>query len=395
MRIGVLAAGAVPNPTTGGGALTQWTVLRWLVERGHEVTLFHLESDVFADPSGVSREDRLAAVEALGARIVPVEPTVRGPLARGSVATRVRRFNRPRAEELFPEMRQADAVRTAFGTVKPQAAWVYHFEALAGSRGLRGIVPRAAAVGDPPHLPRLHHWRLRPSVHGGVRLLSTLAWQPRLARGLLRECESAGAFAAHHARQLGVEYLRTPVPDPSPTTRRERPRPTVLLIGHLAGAVTLEGLRVFRSVLPQLERENVEVRVVGGHEPPEWLRESPAVVLAGHREDATEELVSAHALVVPTSIPLGVRVRVITAWSHGTPVVAHAANAQGIPELVHEDNALLAASPDALAREILRAVGDEALRTRLGASGRSTYERAFAPEVAAAAVEERLRSVAR
>lgn len=390
MKVAAVAAGAVPNPTTGGGALTQWTVIRWLVERGHDVTVCHLESGVFADPSGVSREDRLGALEALGARVETVAPVVRGPIPRGSAATRVRRLLRPRDEELFPEQRQAPAVRAAVERLSPDVAWVYHFEALAASRGLRSVVPRLAAVGDPPQLPRLHHWRLRPTARGAARLASTLAWQPRAARRLLHECEDAGAFAAHHARQLGVAYLRTPVPDVERAGRRERDEPTVLLMGHLSGAVTIEGLRVFRRVLPELERAGVQVRVVGGHEPPAWLRDSPSVELAGHREDAAEEFERAHALVVPTSIPLGIRVRVITAWSFATPVVAHRANAQGTPELAHGENALLADSPEELGREILRALGDADLRRRLGEGGRATYERAFAPQVAAAAIESKL-----
>jgi glycosyltransferase involved in cell wall biosynthesis len=394
VKVAVVAAGAVPNPTTGGGALTQWTVIRWLVERGHDVTVCHLESGVFADPSGVSREERLAALEALGARVEAVAPAVRGPIPRGTAATRARRLVRPSDEELFPDLRQAPAVRAAVERVAPDAAWVYHFEALAASRGLAGVVPRFAAVGDPPHLPRLYHWRLRPTAHGAARLASTLAWQPRAARRLLRECERAGAFAAHHARELGVEYLRTPVPDTGRSGRREPAEPTVLLMGHLSGAVTIEGLRVFRKALPVLERAGVRVRVVGGHEPPAWLRESAAVELAGHREEAAEDFERAHVLVVPTSIPLGIRVRVITAWSLATPVVAHRANARGTPELAHGENALLAGSAEELAQETLRALGDAELRRRLGAGGRATYERAFAPAVAAAAIESRLASLA-
>ena len=395
MRIAAVAAGAVPNPATGGGALTQWTVIRWLLERGHEVSVLHLESGVFTDPSGVSREERLAALEALGARVVPVEPVTRRPIPRGSALTRIRRLARPRDEELFPDLRQAAAVTAAVERVAPEAAWVYHFEALAASRGLRGLVPRFAAVGDPPHLPRLHHWRLNRRASTLPRLASTLAWQPRLARRLLRECEASGAFAAHHARELGVDYLRTPVPDSERSGRREPAQPTVLLMGHMSGAVTVEGLRVFREALPVLEREGVAVRVVGGHEPPGWLRRSPAVTLAGHSEEAAEEFEAAHVLVVPTSIPLGIRVRIVTGWSLETPVVAHRANALGIPELAHGENALLAGSPGDLAAQVLRGVRDDELRRRIGAGGRRAYETLFAPSVAAAAIERRLTALAR
>ena len=393
MRVAIVSAGAVPNPTTGGGALTQWTVVKWLVEQGHEVTVCHLHSDVFTDPSGMPREARHDALRALGANVVVVEPVTREPIPRGGALARGRRLVRPRDEELYPDLRQAPAMRAAIERIAPDVAWVYHFEALTASHTLRGVVPRFAAVGDPSHLPRLYHWRLRPTARGALRLASTLAWQPPLERRLLRACEAAGAFAAHHAAQLGVEYLRTPVPDER-VPRRESRDPTVLLMGHLSGAVTVEGLRVFRRVLPALEREGVRVRVVGGHDSPTWLRESAVVELAGHREEAAEDFATAHVLVVPTSIPLGIRVRVITAWSFGTPVVAHRANANGIPELAHGENALLASSPEELSEHTLRALRDEDLRRRLEVRGRETYERFFAPPVAARAIEDRLAALA-
>ena len=77
MRVAAVSAGAVPNPTTGGGALTQWTVIRWLVERGHDVTVCHLSGDAFVDPSGVARAERVRALERLGARVELVEPAER------------------------------------------------------------------------------------------------------------------------------------------------------------------------------------------------------------------------------------------------------------------------------------------------------------------------------
>src|SRR5207253_2364022 len=75
--------------------------------------------------------------------------------------------------------------------------------------------------------------------------------QPRVLVRLLQECAAAGAFAAHHSAWLrsrgvaGCEYLRTPVPDPGPVERREADRPRILLVGHMKGVVTLEGLRSF------------------------------------------------------------------------------------------------------------------------------------------------------
>jgi glycosyltransferase involved in cell wall biosynthesis len=239
---------------------------------------------------------------------------------------------------------------------------------------------------------------------------------PRLLVRLLNECEASGNFAAHHAAWLrrrgasGCEYYRTPIQD-SPgddwlaaRQRHQRGggRLRLLLIGHLRGVSTLDGLDVIASgVLPRLERtlgaDGFEVRIVGGYDPPPHLQaalDRPSVRFLGHLEHPDEEFAAADALLVPTAIPLGTRVRIISAFSFGCPVIAHQANALGIPELVDGANVLLGRSGEELAQATTRVAGDAELQRRLENAGRATYERFFAPSVAAARIEETLRRIA-
>jgi glycosyltransferase involved in cell wall biosynthesis len=184
--------------------------------------------------------------------------------------------------------------------------------------------------------------------------------------------------------------------------RHEADKPRVLLVGHLKGAVTLEGLQRFATgVLPRLEAElgadGFEVRLAGGFDPPPKLARAldrPSVHLLGHVEDAGPEFRSAHVMLVPNSITLGIRVRIITAFAYGCCIVTDRANTLGIPELAHEHNALIADSPEGLARETVRALGDSALRARLGAAARETYERAFQPRIAVGRIADTLERIA-
>jgi glycosyltransferase involved in cell wall biosynthesis len=422
VKVAVVVAGAVPNPAQSGSAVTVWTIVGHLLASGHEVGVVVLHGDRIDDP-GARLEERVEALRALGAdvRLVPsrADGVVDG-LA-GDPRARLRRAWRPPDVELVPHLVDADAVAEAVEETGAEVVYAYHWEAVAATRGLRGRIPRFATVVDLPQLSAWYRWRATPGRFGRAGL-SRLVWLqarvralPPLLVELLEECEAAGNFAAHHAAWLrrrgasGCAYYRTPIEDrPGERWREARDRhprggaPRLLLIGHLRGASTLDGLDLFANgVLPRLERElgenGLEVRLAGGYELPERLRQAlsrPSVHLLGHLERPDDEFSGADALVVPTSIPLGTRVRILSAFSFGCPVVAHEANAEGIPELADGENALLGRSADDLAAAVLRLVRDRALARRLEGGGRGAYERHFAPAVAAAAVESTLRALA-
>jgi hypothetical protein len=417
VKIAVLLEGGVPNPEQSGSTLTVWTTIRWLLDAGHEVFVVVLHAE-HSSPVLIERMAKLrelgAAAELISSNSENVFDGMRtGPIARG------RRLWSPTDPELLPTLLDASRVREIIGDFGPDAAYVYHWEALAASRLLD--VPRFAAVVDLPQYSALYRWRATPgklsrrSVSRLLWLQARLRRLPRLMVGLLEECESYANFAAHHAawlRRHGAKrcaYMHIPVEDaggPAWRVRRDaeraKDRPLLLLIGHMRGVSTIDGLTRFaRDVLPRLERalgpEGFEVRVIGAYDVPAHLERPlsrPSVRLLGHVDDIAAEFARATATVVATSIPLGTRVRILTAFSHGAPVVAHEANAFGIPELAPRRNVLLGGGGRGLADQLLRVLGDGQLERQLEGGGRETYERFFAPPVAAAAIERALVEVA-
>jgi glycosyltransferase involved in cell wall biosynthesis len=414
VRVVAVTAGGVPNPAQSGSALTVWTVVRHLLAGGHEVGVVVPLGKEFDDP-GASLEQRVETVRALGAEVT----LVRSRAHEVPPSSRFRRLWRPPDEELLPALVDSDAVGEAVEALAPDAVWAYHWDAVAATRGLRGRIPRLATVVDLPQLSALYRWRSTRRRFGRAGLSRLLWLQARLRHlpglivALLNECEASADFAAHHAAWLrrhgaaGCEYLRTPIEDLAGAGWREAreagrsgERPRVLLIGHLRGASTLDGLQLFADTLPELERllgpDGFEVRIAGGYEAPPHLREAldrPSVRFLGHLEDPGDEFASAAALVVPTSVELGTRVRILSAWSFGCPVVAHAANAAGIPELADGRNVLIASAPDGLARSLAKLLRDEALSRALEEEGRQSYERFFAPSTAAERLVEVLGSL--
>jgi glycosyltransferase involved in cell wall biosynthesis len=413
VKVAVLAAGAVPNPSQSGSAVTIWTEVRHLLQRGDEVVVFVLLGDE-SGHHGISLDERVARLRELGAEVQLLESRAGTVFdtASQSPGDRLRRAWRPRDDELLEHLRDTEVVAAAVEEAAPDVLWAYHWEAVAASRSLRGRIPRFASVVDLPQISAFYRWRASPGklTRAG---LSRLVWLQarmrllgRLEAELLNECEASGNFAAHHAAWLrahgapACQYLRTPIEDrpgagwkEARHSRRQGERHRLLLIGHLRGISTLEGLDLFADeTLPRLERalgDRLEVRIAGGYEPPAHLRRAldrPCVRFLGHLEHPDDEFAAADALLVPTSVPLGTRVRILVAFSFGCPVIAHDANAAGIPELAHDQNALLAGNGSALADAFLRLVGDRELGDRLAASSRDTYERFFSPAVAGEAV---------
>lgn len=429
MRVGFIVQG-LPGEGYHGGALTCWAIVRALIRSGHQVCVISLFDVTKDNPYLASRGQQEAALRREGAEVVVVEyqmDALIGARGGGPVAKLGRWFERlcngsSGLAYVMPWVGLAEQVRKAIGTRKFDAFLCYHFDALAAVHPLR-LSPLLAAVGDLWHLPAYFRWKDSPvflakySSRGVKVALESLMGRRAMAT-LLRTTESCGAFAGHYADWLkthgspNVRYFRTPVPDvvgsqwealrDAARVRRDSKKPRLLVIGDLATTSTSSGLRaVARSVIPQLVEQfgedGFELRLVGGGAPPPDLAPAfmhPAVRVVGRVVPADPEFLSADLMIVPTNIPLGIRVRVVTAWSFACPIVAHRANAAGIPEMQDGENSLLADTDAGLADAVTRALGDKALRRKLSLGGRHTFEKWFSEAVAGQAIVDELEALA-
>jgi glycosyltransferase involved in cell wall biosynthesis len=392
--------GGIPSLGHSGSTLAAWSILEELLSAGHEAHAVLIPETRLLNETA-SR--RLAELEQLGVSVEMLS-VPEGALPAGRWRRRLgfaRSLAWPRDEELFPAIRAREAVRAALGAAKPDAGMAFGIEAIAAT-AVPGAPPTLALLSHPPAVSR----RLRARYSGNRALVaraserSFLAHADRRAAALLRRFSSVGVFSRHHAdwaSRHGVSawYAYYPLPDLAGSGWRDRrvstPVPRILMIGHLRGIGTIAGLHLFvPSILPRLTEalgsDGFEVHIVGGEDPPPALREGlehPAVSLRGRIENPDEEFFAADVLLAPNPTTTGASARILSGLSFGCCVVAHADSLVGIPELVHEENCLLARDGPGLARETLRALGDPALRERLGERARELYERSFSPSVAA------------
>ena len=209
---------------------------------------------------------------------------------------------------------------------------------------------------------------------------------------LLLTCSKSGAFASHHACEfkqnniLNCDYYCTPVPDPlinKTSTEIKSKKFKIIHIGHLSGIATLSGVEILANeVIPNLDKligpENYELHIIGGYfeNLPKTLKDSlehKSVLIRGQINPADDEFLSADIVIVPTPIKLGIRVRIVTAFSFGCCIVAHEANSYGIPELENDYNCLLSNNGLKMAEDCFLIYNNNELKLKLKKNSRKTY----------------------
>lgn len=404
MRV-ALVTHALPQPSSNGGPMTCWAIIKTLIERGHHVTVFSLldPTDPFSTPA------RQAVLTSLGVTLVPVPVSGYVGDLMGRRLNKWLQLLRPQVATFYPSAALAPRMQQLLEREEPDVIFAYHYVALAATHGLR-VAPRVAGAADLWHWPSLKRWtQMKPAatrfyISFTLTTLAGLLIYPRLMAELLNDCEVKGCFGAWDAawlRRHGVpdcRYFQSPILDAcgpawqalrDAAPARRKPK-IVTAISHLGATSTSAMLHMLATqVLPRLERmlgpDGFEVHVIGEGQPPKALAKMlprPSVILRGRVEPADPEFLSADVLLIPTPIVLGLRLRIITGMSFGCCIVAHTNEALNIPELIDGQNALMASSGAGLAEAVVRAIRDPALRRQLGVNARKTYEAHFHPSVA-------------
>lgn len=399
----------VPHTRHGGGGVTAYSIISAMIKADVTVSLVVLPQAF--DTLGADRDKDIGHFEGMGISVHQLSGQASpGGRKESMWPARLRRIAHiPKTEDMFSGGRHAGTVASFVSELSPNVVFGYHWDALAAMEHIH-TVPTMGLVGDPHELPFLMRNQFLALNNPGVlhdrirRLIAERLYvgsTRKICRRLLRKCDRRGAFAAHHATMFSNHcasecgYYRTPVPDPLLPGKVRQARNgkfRIMHIGHLRGIATLLGIEMLAfEILPQLEQllppDSFEIHIVGGYFKtlPAKLRkalEHPAVILRGQVTPADDEFLSSHVLIVPTPVELGIRVRIITAFSFGTAIVTHRANAAGIPELKHQKNCLIGQTGSELAGLCAEIYRDPSLLSRLERGAREAYEQTFSIDVA-------------
>ncbi len=154
-------------------------------------------------------------------------------------------------------------------------------------------------------------------------------------------------------------------------------------VGRVSGTANTLGLEYLGTqVLPEMRRifgaRKFELHVLGAgevHPHVKPLISQPEILLRGFVDDIDREIASAVAfLCVNNATPYKVgHTRYLHAWSLRSCVVAHRDVSLSMPELRHDENALLGANAVEIAEHLLLTCRDVASRTRIADAGLRTF----------------------
>jgi glycosyltransferase involved in cell wall biosynthesis len=172
---------------------------------------------------------------------------------------------------------------------------------------------------------------------------------------------------------------------------------TVVSVGGTNLFPNADALTYFSDrIAPRIRelRPGVEMRWIGRVGAGIRERVGDMVELTGYVTDIRPHLRDASCFVVPLRVGGGTRMKILTAWAMGLPVVSTSVGCEGL-DAIDGVNALVRNDPREFAEAVTEVLSDAALRERLARAGRATVERTYSWDVIGEAMLDAYRGLAR
>jgi glycosyltransferase involved in cell wall biosynthesis len=378
-----MLAPEAPYPMRGGGALRTASLLHYLAQ-SHDVDLI-----VFRQPSAAPPS------EALPAGLLRKLTTIDLPANRRSLAARALRNSARVARRVPPLVDRfagfgdhvSHAVEDrhyAVGVIEHSwcAAYLTQIgpacdKTILDLHNVESILHVRCAAAESPAAALAHR------VFGQASLEFERRWLPQFSQ-VLAASESDAAAAAAIAPAANVRVYPNAIPArPVPTETR---RHAIVFSGNMEYHPNRAAVRFFRREIWRQLRDshpNLVWRLVGKNA--QSLRALTSgderIEVIGEVEDAVAELARAEVAIVPLLAGSGTRLKILEAWSAGTPVVSTTIGAEGLP-VGDAKHLLLADGAAAFTRAVSRLLACKDLQARLASAGRLLLEKEFTWEKA-------------
>ncbi len=367
-----------PYGTERGASLRTRGILE-LLETEYEVQLLALDREAGDSPRRESRGMVLPLPAARG--LAFLQANVRSLLT-GEAYTRF----------VYESPVMRSVLRRAIETDRPSLVHVDSID-LAGYLPLLGTLPFAlthhnvesALMARQASNTRAVWRRAYMALQAGRIAASEREWAPRAAMNIMVSDEDADQLRRMAPR------ARTTVVANGVDTGFFRPRATTgsgteaIFLGGLDYSPNREGVEWFLAeVAPRLlgSTDGYGIRIVGAASPADIARlgAPPAITLTGYVPDVRPCFDSAACAIVPLLTGGGTRVKILTAWSMGVPVVSTSIGCEG---LAFEDgvHGFIRDDPAEFAEAVTRLLASPDRARAMGAAARAHVESRYSWKV--------------
>ena len=164
-------------------------------------------------------------------------------------------------------------------------------------------------------------------------------------------------------------------------------KPKLVFVGAFQHLPNVESMTYFcRDILPLVRQEmpEVELYIVGSHPSPAVISLSsiPGVQVTGYVPDIRPYMAECSVYIVPLRLGVGIRGKILEAWSMKMPVVSTSVGCAGL-RCENNRNLLIADTSEQFASAVLSLLKNSSLRRRLGEEGRKTVDQYYGWEKSA------------
>ena len=252
----------------------------------------------------------------------------------------------------------------------------YHWEAIALCHHLKKI-KKIALFGDPFHQTVKYgaNVEIANYLKNKIYYFFSILKQKQIKKysaKILSNYNFRFAFSKGHAddfakNNIKCNYIRTPIENNKILKSTKNSVLKILHVGHLLGTTSRDSFKnlLFEyvpEILKFVHESNIVINVVGPIDKSfinsypnikKKLKKYKFIKLIGPVYPIEKAYKNNDLILVCNKIPLGIRIRILTAFSFGFPVVSTYSNRFGIPEMKDSYNCLLGKNARELAKKTL------------------------------------------
>ena len=377
------------GPKFNGGAMTVWGLVNALIEKGDQIYLILLcekntEKKIYTECINILAQYNIKF------EIIYFEEKKKNIFKK--IKNFLISFFLKSPDYFFYEQKKLNKeLKKIFSREKFERIFCYHFDALSAcyTENKENIV---CCLGDLIHEPR-NNRRLILNNSLYSRIINYLEEKisNKIIKNMLHGFDKKGFYANHYYEKTKLQikqtnYFRTSIIRPKNKVKyleKNEKISRVILIGDLSGTVTISSLYFLKDFLKYSNSSIInyfKFEIFGRgnlHRSLNDLKKIESVIFKGESNNLSNEFNNSCVLLACNTIDVGIRVRIITALSHGIVVITHSSNLKGIPELEHNKNALIFNNGNELSNILIKIKNNEIKLRKISDEAIITFEKYF------------------